>query len=182
MSQQDTTVVIGSFAESGGAEVALHQIKDRPELNIRDAAFVVKSADGKLQFTDTRDWGWGKGALAGGVVGALIALIAPPIGLGIAALGAGAGAIGAAARDAGISDDALKALGETLAAGASAAVLAVNPASAQAAEEALTQAGATTARQGFSQEVIAVLHAMDSAGEHRDQTMARDLNKIGRAM
>jgi uncharacterized membrane protein len=183
MAEHTTVVVIGSFAESGGAEAALRQVRQELNHGVHDAAYVVKTEEGKLQVTDTGDWGWGKGALWGGLAGGLVALIVPPVGLGMAAVGGIIGATGAAARDAGISNLTLKALGETLSAGSSAVVLAVEPANAALAESALTQAGAATVREGFSQEVVAALRAIEDAPTERtDQALAQNLNTIGRAM
>jgi uncharacterized membrane protein len=183
MSQHTTVVIIGSFADSEGAERALRQIHHDSSIRTHDAAWVVKSPEGKLHVTDTRDWGWGKGALWGGLAGALITIVAPPVGLGLAAVGGIVGGVGAAASDAGLSNPTLKALGQTLAAGSSAAVLMVDPESTEVAEAALTSAGAATVREGFGQEVVSALRALDKGTvEDTSQTLARDLNNVGRAM
>ncbi|MBK8048290.1 MAG: DUF1269 domain-containing protein [Anaerolineales bacterium] len=164
MSKHVTTLVVGSFADQHGAEAALKQFKQMETLKIYDAALVEKSADNRLKVKDTKDWGWGKGAIAGGIAGLVVGLLIPPAGVAIATLtGAGAGAIGAGLHDVGISSDALNALGATLAAGGSAVVLAVDPAQEQAAEDALKAAGAATVRQGLGEDVVAALRKQEVA-------------------
>lgn len=170
-----TTIIVGSFDQIGSAEAALKQLKDLATIGVHDAALVEKTEDGKLHVKDTKDWGWGKGAVLGGLAGIVIGIIAPPAGLIIGAVtGAGIGGLAAGLHDAGINSDTLNALGATLSAGGAAIVLAVEPDHAQAAEDALTQAGAATVREGLSGEAVAVLRQGLEPTEDVQEQIARD--------
>ena len=94
--------------------------------------------------------------------------------------GATVGGLSAGLRDAGIQGDSLKALGATLNAGDSAVVLAVDPADAQAAEDELTAAGATTVREGLSGEAVAILKQQVEPTEDTQQNIARGMMDEGR--
>jgi uncharacterized membrane protein len=78
-----------------------------------DIAFVSKERDGKVKIHQTKDADGRKGAVRGGLVGALIGLAAPPF-LAVTAVGAGIGALVAHLRDGGLDNDLMKSLGEDL--------------------------------------------------------------------
>lgn len=176
MSDHATILIVGSFDDPNGAETALKQVKAKAGHSVHDAALVARDDKNQLHIRDTKDWGWGKGALAGGLAGLLVGVIAPPAGLAIAAFtGAGLGALGAGLHDAGIATDTLKALGATLALGTSAVVLAVEPDGAHAAEELLAHAGAATVREGLSQEAMAVFKSQLGPAEGTQQSIERGM-------
>src|ERR1700758_2083618 len=81
-------------------------------IDLIDAAVIVHTQEGKVEFEETADPSvkkWGKrGAIAGGIVG----LIFPPTIIVSAAVGGGAGAIWGKVRDKGFKDEDLKAVGD----------------------------------------------------------------------
>lgn len=85
-------------------------------VRLDDLAYVRKEPDGKVAIRQTGDTTPKKGAVKGGLVGALIGLAAPPL-LGATAIGAAAGALWGRLRDKGIEDKRMKALVEPLEAG-----------------------------------------------------------------
>jgi hypothetical protein len=85
---------------------------------IGNAAVLYVSPFGTPKFVELRDWGAGRGALLGGLVG----LIGGPLGV---LAGSGIGALAAKLRDAGFKDHQLRRLGTTLAPNSSAVVLEV---------------------------------------------------------
>ena len=127
----DYTLVVGAFRHPNDAEYALPSVKQAAKdqgLKVHDAAIVSRSEAGEVQIKDTGDWGFVKGALAGGAVTGAVALIAGPIGWGALAAAGLAGGVIAKVRDAGIKDDALRDLGAQAKQAASALVLMVDPA------------------------------------------------------
>ncbi|WP_426624905.1 DUF1269 domain-containing protein [Leifsonia sp. McL0607] len=91
--------------------------------------------DGKPKFTESKDWGAGRGSLLGGAIG----LIGGPIGV---LAGAGIGALASKLRDAGFPDDQLKQLGESLAPNESAVVFEIASDAIEGATALLTPLGA----------------------------------------
>jgi uncharacterized membrane protein len=86
---------------------SLEDAIERKQVTLEDLALVVKEEDGKVRIHQTKDVTPGKGAVRGGLVGAVIGLAAPPL-LGVAALGAGAGALWGRLRDKGVDDQLMK--------------------------------------------------------------------------
>ena len=106
--------------------------KERVELD--DIAMVFRDEEGKLQIQQTGDITPKKGAVRGGLVGALVGLAAPPL-LGATVLGAGLGAVWGKLRDKGVDDATMKRVGGLIAHG-EAVVFAIGPdASLQAVAE-----------------------------------------------
>ena len=81
----DYTLVVGAFEGSDGADRALPAVKQAAKdqgLKVHDAGIVRRSADGVVEIKETGDWGFWKGAIAGGVVTGAVAIIAGPVGWG----------------------------------------------------------------------------------------------------
>src|SRR5262249_51272688 len=89
---------------------------ERKQVTLEDLALVVKEPDGKVRIHQTKDITPGKGAVRGGLVGAVIGLAAPPL-LGLTVLGAGAGALWGKLRDKGVDDKLMKNVVEPLESG-----------------------------------------------------------------
>ena len=119
-------------------------------LKVHDAAIVRRSADGEVQIKETGDWGFAKGAIAGGVVTGAVAIIAGPVGWGLLAAGVAGGVI-AKVHDANIQDNALRELGAQAKQAASALVIMVDPAGEAAIAAALTAAGAAATTVGLDE-------------------------------
>jgi uncharacterized membrane protein len=121
-------VVVASFSEENAATETLKLLEDirrQAKLDFDDAAIIRKDDEGKLHIKETGDTTTSKGAGIGAVVGGVIGLLAGPTGV---VLGASAGTVvgGLAAKgDAGIKDERLEALGNSLAPGTSAVVIVV---------------------------------------------------------
>ena len=92
---------------------SLKSAVEAQRLTLEDIAFASKEADGTVKIHQTKDAGAGKGAVRGGLVGALIGLAAPPF-LAVAAVGAGVGALVSHFRDTGVDDKLMKTLGDEL--------------------------------------------------------------------
>src|SRR5262245_18263704 len=100
-----------------------------------NTALLQVRPDGKVKFTESRDWGAGRGALLGGVIG----IIGGPIGI---LAGGGIGALAAKIRGSGRKDDQPTQLGKLLAPGKSAVVFEIAAAAVPTAEELLKTLGA----------------------------------------
>ncbi len=135
-------IVIASFDTPGGAEAALHLLKAAP-VSLGNVAIVGRNAEGKVEFTETQDWGVGKSALVGAIAGFLLP------GVGTITMAAG-GALAAYFIDLGFPDPLLKQMGEGLDAHSSMLVALVDDLSLTRAGEVITQAGGTVL--GTSQE------------------------------
>jgi uncharacterized membrane protein len=114
-------VVIAAFPTEDGAKTALQELDEAHKqglISIKDAAVLRRDADNKLHVMETADKSWGRGAMIGGVGGAVVGLIAGPVGW--AALGGAAiGGLAAKLRDGGFPDQRLREIGESLKPGSS---------------------------------------------------------------
>lgn len=101
------TILAATFASPDGAtRAAASVIGAAPEKIVNTAVLHVK-ADGTPTFTETKDWGAGRGALVGGAIG----LVGGPLGV---LAGSGVGILATRLHDVGFRNTQLKALGETL--------------------------------------------------------------------
>lgn len=108
-------ILAASFATADGGARAAGAVGGAFPDRIANTAILYVRADGTLKFVESKDWGAGRGALLGGVVG----LIAGPLGV---LAGSGLGAAAAKLRDTGFNDDQLRALGSSLSPNSSAVV------------------------------------------------------------
>ncbi|CUS04280.2 protein of unknown function [Candidatus Promineifilum breve] len=123
MSNMPHHVIVASFSAETGADEALKELKllqGEKLLEIVDAAVLRRDTRDRIHVQEVHDVGGGKGAVAGGIFGAAVAVLAGPVGL---VLGAAGGALlgGLAAKhvDMGLPNDQLKNLAETLEPGTS---------------------------------------------------------------
>lgn len=120
------------FAERDAADAAVAQLKELQNekfIEVRDYAVVSKSVGGELTVTEDKDAdpGASRGAVAGVMGGALIALMSTPIGLGAVAVGAGVGAVTGALRDSGFKSNDLDEVGRLMRDGRTILIVAVRP-------------------------------------------------------
>jgi uncharacterized membrane protein len=93
-------------------------------VSVRDAAVLVKDANGRVNTAPNDDVDAGRGALFGAVVGALVGLVAGPGGAVAGAVaGAATGGVTAAIVDMGFSDEQLRELRAAMPANSSALVV-----------------------------------------------------------
>jgi hypothetical protein len=102
---------------------------------IGNTAVLHVKPDGTAKFVESKDWGAGRGALLGGVIG----IIGGPIGI---VAGGGIGALAAKLRDSGFKNDQLEQLGKSLGPNTSAVVLEIAGDAIPTAEQLLKTLGA----------------------------------------
>ena len=117
-------VIAATFADEAAATRALASVAGALlGGGLTQGAVVHKESDGKIKFVETKDLSTAQGAKVGGLAGAVLGIIAGPIGvIGGGAVGAGIGSLAAKLRDSGFPDDQLRGLGADLAPGQGAIV------------------------------------------------------------
>lgn len=128
MSDVPVQLVVAAFQDEKSAKAALNELKEAQReklIKIEDAAVLRKDEKGKLHMHEVHDWGGGKGAVVGGLIGAAVGIIFPPGILLAGAAGALIGGLSAKLRDSGFDDNRLKKLGEGLEPGTSAIIAVV---------------------------------------------------------
>ena len=132
-------VVIAAFATEDGAKTALHELDEAHKqgiIAIKDAAVLNRDANNKLHIMETSDKSWGRGAMIGGVGGAVVGILAGPVGweaLG----GAAIGGLAARLRDGGFPDQRLRQIGDSLKPGSSALIAVVEETWVRQVQESL---------------------------------------------
>jgi hypothetical protein len=130
-------LVAASFPHAEGGGRAAGAIAGAFPDKVGNTAVLTVQPDGTPKFVESKDWGAGRGALLGGVIG----IIGGPLGM---LAGGGVGALAARLRDSGFRDEQLEQLGKWLRPGGSAVVVEL-AGDAVATAEALARAlGATT--------------------------------------
>lgn len=160
MSQVPVELIVAAFQTEDGADNALKQLKAAKKerlIAIQNAAVIRRDKNDKLHISETADWGGGKGAAVGAIVGGAIGIIFPPSLLAAGAIGAGIGALGAKLRDSGFKDDNLKEIGSALKPGTSAIVAVVEHTWVADLERELAEEGAKTVRQAITADIAAQL-------------------------
>ena len=131
-------VIAATFGDAQAAGKGLATIAGALGAGLTQGAVVQKAADGKIKFVETKDMSTAQGAKVGGLAGAVLGIIAGPVGvIGAGALGAAAGSLAAKLRDSGFPDDQLRGLGNDLSEGQGAMVALVADGSVAKAEELL---------------------------------------------
>lgn len=117
-------VIAATFADEAAATRGLATIAGALlGGGLTQGAVVHKESDGKIRFVETKDMSTSQGAKVGGLAGAVLGIIAGPIGvIGGGAVGAGIGSLTAKLRDSGFPDDQLRGLGDDLSPGQGAIV------------------------------------------------------------
>jgi uncharacterized membrane protein len=117
-------VSVYSNRDAGSDVLAqLKKLADDKDLEIKNAAVVVKDEKGHVHLKDEEDVGAGAGALFGAITGGLIGLLGGPAGAVVGAVaGAATGGVAAAIIDMGFSNDQLKELQASMPANSSALI------------------------------------------------------------
>lgn len=126
-------ILIASFNTPSGADDGVALLKGA-SIGLGNVAVITRDESGKVDFTESQDWGIGKSALVGAIAG----LILP--GVGTLTLAAG-GALAAYFLDLGFPDVLLKEMGEGLTTNSSMLVALVDAASSARASEVLAAGG-----------------------------------------
>jgi uncharacterized membrane protein len=154
--QAPLQAVVAAFPDEYGASRALKELRaiDRDLIGVKQAAVLVRSADGKLRIEESHHVA--RGAVLGGVAGAVVGLIAGPVGW-VAVGGAAVGALAARLRDSGFPDERLREIGEALTPGASALVAIIEHRWLKQVEEQLQAAGVRYAIEAVKADVATQL-------------------------
>jgi uncharacterized membrane protein len=121
-------VVIAAFANEQGAEDALQDLEEAQGhglITIRDVAIVQRDAEGTVHIESTEHHAIGRGALLGGVAGAIVGLLTGPVGW---ATGGGAviGALASRLLDSGFPKHRVQTVADALRPGTSALVAVID--------------------------------------------------------
>jgi uncharacterized membrane protein len=148
----DKKILVASFPATDGAKAALERLKGAGT-RLGNVALVQRLIDGRVEFSETQDWGLGKSA----AVGALAAIILPGIG---PLMGAIAGGLAAHFIDAGFPDALLKQMGSGIPTGTSLMIALVHEADTVHAERVVSESGGTVLGSGLDPDLSAVMSKM----------------------
>lgn len=176
-------LVIGTFnAEqtANGALKTLSQAKREQQIGILDAAVIWRGhKQNRLHIKETEDVSGGRGAAAGGVIGAVIGLLAGPPGVVVGgAVGAVVGGAVAHVIDTGIPHERLNEIGKTLKPGTSAIVAIVEDEWLAQVQTMLTDAGAEVLTEAVKGDLAQQLDAANRAA-HKALNMGEALSDGG---
>ncbi len=161
MSEVPIQGIVAAFQDEKAADEALYELKEAKWaglIGIQNAAVLRRDEKNKLHIKETGDWGGGKGAVAGAVLGGFIGLLAGPVGwLGVT--GAVIGGLAAKLRDSGFSDERLKQLGGSLQPGTSAIVAVIEHKWVAELEKEMAEAGADVMTQELSADIAQQLES-----------------------
>ena len=172
-----TELLAKMFDDEEQASEALKQVKlmasqEGASFKLRDAAVLVKDADGKTKITETADLDAKQGRVFGAVVGGLIGLMGGPVGVVLGALaGAGVGAFGAKHIDMGFSDEFLQGLEASLEPGSSALLILADHRLGDELFQSLADGKGVLMRHTLTDTIIeALTAAADDEGTEGDQS------------
>ncbi len=145
-------ILIANFDYVGGASRALELMK-AASIGLGNTAVVTRDAEGKVDFTESADWGIGKSALVGAIAGLLLP------GVGTITLAAG-GALAAYFIDLGFPDALLTQMGEGLKSDSSMLVALVEDASVARATAEIVEVSGTVMGSTGETDLAAALATM----------------------
>jgi uncharacterized membrane protein len=116
MAESARKLIAATFETPDGGSRAAGAIGGSMPDKIGNTAVLFVKPDGKAKFTESKDWGAGRGALLGGAIG----IIGGPLGI---VAGASIGGLTSKLRDSGFKNDQLEQLGKTLRPNSSAVVI-----------------------------------------------------------
>ncbi len=161
MANAPIDVVIAAYNEEDGAKKALDELKSAQKdkvIAIKDAAVLRKDKDGKLHVMETGDMTGKRGALYGGVAGAVLGALTGPVGW--AALGGAAiGGLVAKLQDSGFDNKRLASVGANLQPSTSAIVAVIEHTWVTELENALKETAKDVVTLAIGEEIAAQLEA-----------------------
>jgi uncharacterized membrane protein len=156
--------IVVAYESREQADEALRAVEDlarSKEIELKDAAVVVKDSSGKVMVDQTKELSVGTGAITGGVAGMLLGLaMGGPVGMALVGMAAGGGA---GLLDTGIDNRRLKQLGQELAPGRAALGVLIKQANWPHARERLAPLGGEPLVVELSAEA---LEALEQAAAH----------------
>jgi len=156
-------LIVAAFQDETSADEALKELKQAKKehvIAIQDAAVLRMDQKGKVHIKEVHDVGGGKGAVAGGLLGVGIALLAGPVGIVVAgATGALVGGLAAKKLDFGLDNERLKKLGAGLKPGTSAIVAIIEHVWVDQLEAEFAEAGADVLTEALSEDIHEQLEA-----------------------
>ena len=156
-------LIVAAFQDEKAADEALKELKAAKKehvIAIQDAAVLRMDEKGKVHIKEVHDVGGGKGAVAGGLLGVGIALLAGPVGIVVAgATGALVGGLAAKKLDFGLDNERLKKLGASLKPGTSAIVAIIEHVWVDQLEAEFAEAGADVLTEALSDDIHVQLEA-----------------------
>lgn len=154
----DNKILIARFTSQDGAKASIPRLKSAG-VPLGNVAHVEKDEAGKVEFSESQDWGIGKSA----AVGAVAALILPGIG---PILGAAAGGLAAYFIDAGFPDALLEQSGNGLLSNGQSALIALVRADSMAlAERTIGEAGGSVLGSGAESDLARALDSVRNTGQ-----------------
>jgi len=135
MADENRQILAASFATPEGGSRGGGALGGAFPDKVGNVAVLHVKPDGKAKFVESKDWGAGRGALLGGVIG----IIGGPLGI---LAGGSIGALAAKLRDSGFKNDQLEQLGNSLGPNSSAVVVEIAADAVPTAEELLKTLGA----------------------------------------
>jgi uncharacterized membrane protein len=162
----DMQIIVANFDSKDAAKDALKAVKHK-KVQRGDVAILSKNEKGKIKVKETDDWGGGKGAVAGAVVGSFIPVVGT-IG------GAIIGGVAAKLRDGGFPNDKLKEMAESLEPDHSMYVMLTDSGSVAAVENILEGAGGQLVSHPVGADLASELDEAAEAGEAQVEVAAND--------
>jgi uncharacterized membrane protein len=135
MAEHARKLIAATFESPDGGSRATGAIVGALPDKIGNTAVLYVRPDGKAKFVESKDWGAGRGALLGGVIG----IIGGPIGM---VAGGTIGALTSKLRDSGFKNNQLEQLGTTLTPNSSALVVEIAADAVDKAKQLLEPLGA----------------------------------------
>jgi uncharacterized membrane protein len=156
MAGADRKILAASFETPDGGARAAGAIGGAFPDKVGNTAVLHVKPDGKVKFAESKDWGAGRGALLGGVIG----IIGGPIGI---VAGGSIGALTSKLRDSGFKNDQLETLGTSLGPNGSAVVVELAADTVEGAKELLKPLGSKEVVEEDIDASVADLFASDAA-------------------
>ena len=160
----DMQIIIANFDTKDGAKDALKAVKHE-KIKRGDVAILSKNEKGKIRVKETDDWGGGKGAVAGAVVGSFIPVVGTIAGAVI-------GGVTAKLRDGGFPNDKLKDMAESLEPDHSMFMMLTDSGSVDAVEAILSTSGGQLVSHPVSADLATELDEAAVAGEAQVEIVA----------
>ncbi len=149
-------ILVASYPLVGGANMGLESLKNGGA-RLGNVAIVKRTMDGRVEFTETQDWGLGKSA----AVGALAALLLPGIG---PLMGAVVGGVAAHFIDAGFPDPLLRQMGSGIPGGTSLLIALIEETDTAVAERIVAQSGGEVLASGLEADLQEAMARLRTGG------------------